>query len=81
MSSSLERKYVTMTTKLYGVWNNKKKEFQFDIVETSKNKASQALFEKIGKDAYKWRFEIKELKSGNPKAKVLLDKYNKLCNT
>ena len=56
----------------FGVWNTSKKEFQFGIVETSKRKALDKLFEKIGKDAYKWRFVIKELKVGNPKAMPLL---------
>lgn len=58
--------------KRYGVWNTKKKEFQFGICEPSKTKAREKLFEKIGKDAYKYRFQIKELKLGNPKAEKLL---------
>lgn len=58
--------------KHYGVWNTKKKEFQFSICETSKTKARKKLFEKIGKDDYKYRFQIKELKLGNPKAEKLL---------
>lgn len=58
----------------YGVYNKAKKEFQFGICEISKKKARQQLFSKIGKDAYKWRFEIRELKEGNPKTKGLLQK-------
>ena len=58
--------------KRYGVWNTKKKEFQFGICEPSKTKARKKLFEKIGKDAYKYRFQIKELKLGNPKHEKLL---------
>lgn len=58
--------------KRYGVWNTKKKEFQFGICEPNKTKARKKLFEKIGKDAYKYRFQIKELKLGNPKAEKLL---------
>lgn len=46
----------------YGVWNTVKKEFQFGINEPSKAKATKKLFRKIGKDAYKWRFEIRRLK-------------------
>lgn len=46
---------------MYGIWNNMKKEFQFGICESSKTKASKKLFDKIGKDAYKWRFEVKRL--------------------
>ena len=33
--------------KRYGVWNTKKKEFQFGICEPSKTKARKKLFEKI----------------------------------
>lgn len=56
----------------YGVYNTCKKEFQFGICEPSKRKALNELFKKIGKDAYKWRFEIKPLRHGNPKAEPLL---------
>jgi hypothetical protein len=45
--------------KMYGIWNNRKKEFQFGIKEPSKRKAWHRLFEKIGNDARKWRFEVK----------------------
>ena len=48
---------------MYGIWNAIKKEFQFGICELTKRKAWQKLFSKIGKDAYKWRFEVKEIKS------------------
>lgn len=48
--------------KLYGVYNKKAKQFQFGIKEPSKNKARQRLFDKIGNDARKWRFEIREIK-------------------
>lgn len=53
--------------KRYGVWNTCKKEFQFGINEPSKTKAQQRLFEKIGKDAYKWRFVIKPISNQNRK--------------
>lgn len=45
----------------YGIWNSCRKEFQFGICEDSKSKAYKRLFEKIGKDAYKWRFTVKPL--------------------
>ncbi len=61
----------------YGVYNSCKKEFQFGICEPSKCKAMKELFKKIGKDAYKWRFEIKPLRHGNPKAEPLLQKVSK----
>ena len=53
-----------MRGKMYGIYNNIKKEFQFGIKEPSKSKAYKKLFEKIGNDARKWRFEVRELKGG-----------------
>jgi hypothetical protein len=52
-----------MTDKVYGIYNTVAKEFQFDIKEPSKRKALDKLFEKIGNDARKWRFVVKEIKS------------------
>lgn len=45
----------------WGVWSNWSKKWCFGIVEPSKSKARKRLFEKIGKDAYKWRFEFKKI--------------------
>lgn len=50
--------------KMYGIYNTRTKEFQFGIKEPSKNKARQKLFSKIGNDARKWRFEVREIKAG-----------------
>ena len=50
-----------MNNKTYGIYNTVKKEFQFGIKEPSKTKAWNKLFEKIGNDARKWRFEVKEI--------------------
>ena len=50
--------------KMYGIYNTRAKEFQFGIKEPSKNKARQKLFSKIGNDARKWRFEVREIKAG-----------------
>jgi hypothetical protein len=36
---------------MYGVWNTLKKEFQFGISEETSQKASKALFKKIGYDS------------------------------
>ena len=36
-----------------------RKEFQFGIDEPTSKKARQKLFEKIGYDSYKWRFETR----------------------
>lgn len=51
-------------SKMYGIYNTRAKEFQFGIKEPSKNKARQKLFSKIGNDARKWRFEVREIKAG-----------------
>ena len=48
-------------TKKYGIYNMMAKKFQFGICEETPRKARKKLFEKIGKDAYKWRFEAKVL--------------------
>lgn len=45
----------------YGVWNNMQKRFVFGIKETSPRQASKALFRRIGKDAYRWRYSIREI--------------------
>ena len=47
----------------YGIYNTMKKEFQFGINESSKSRAYNKLFEKIGNDARKWRFEARPLQS------------------
>lgn len=46
---------------MYGIYNTMKKEFQFGISEPTKKLAQKKLFEKIGKDAYKWRFEVRKI--------------------
>ena len=43
--------------KKYGIWNSVKKEFQFGICEDTPMLAEARLFQKIGEDARKWRFE------------------------
>lgn len=47
---------------MYGIYNTIKKEFQFGIKEKTPKEAYKKLFNKIGKDAYKWRFEVREIK-------------------
>lgn len=46
---------------LYGVWNGMQKRFVFGIKETSPRRAEKALFRRIGKDAYRWRYSIKAI--------------------
>ena len=47
--------------KQYGIYNTVKKEFQFGIKEPTKKQALNKLCEKIGNDARKWRFKVKEV--------------------
>lgn len=53
-----------MTTE-YGIWNTHRKEFQFGIREPSRTKAWNKLKQKICSDWRKWRFEVREIKSGD----------------
>lgn len=46
---------------LYGIWNTMKKEFQFGIKEKTSKLAMKKLFNKIGYDSLKWRFEAKPI--------------------
>ena len=46
---------------LYGIWNDMQKRFVFGIKETSPQRASKALFRRIGKGAYRWRYSIKAI--------------------
>lgn len=45
----------------YGIWNKSRKEFQFGICEDTPMLAEARLFQKIGEDAKKWRFEVREI--------------------
>ena len=45
----------------YGIWNKQKKEFQFGICEDTPMLAEARLFQKIGEDAKKWKFEVREV--------------------
>ena len=55
----------------WGIWNAQKKCFQFGICEDTPMLAEARLYQKIGDDAKKWRFEPRQLKGGrNDKKKV-----------
>ena len=56
---------------MYGVYNTVSKEFQFGIRTETKEEALTKLVAKVGKDAYKWRFEVKELPSGKKQKRVV----------
>lgn len=45
----------------WGIWNSVRKEFQFGISEDTPMLAEARLYQKIGDDAGKWRFEPRQL--------------------
>lgn len=47
--------------KKWGIWNTMKKEFQFDICEDTPMLAQARLYQKIGDDARRYRFEPRVL--------------------
>lgn len=47
---------------MYGVWNAVQKRFVFGIAEETPGRAQRALFHKIGKGAYKWRYEVRKIR-------------------
>ena len=52
----------------YMVYNTSKKEFQFTkICEKTRKEAKKMLYTFIGKDAYKWRFQIRKVTDENAK--------------
>lgn len=54
----------------YGIYNTSAKCFQFDIREDTPMLAQARLFQKIGDDAHKWRFEPRALPSDGLRANV-----------
>ena len=47
--------------KKYGIWNTVAKKFQFGICEDTPMLAVARLYQKLGDDAKKWRFEPRML--------------------
>ena len=45
----------------YGIWNTVRKDWQFGICEDTPMLAEARLYQKIGDDARKWRFEARRL--------------------
>lgn len=45
----------------YGIWNCMQKRWQFGICEPGKKLAWKRLYDKIGDDARKWRFQVRKL--------------------
>lgn len=49
----------------YGIWNTMQKSFQFGICEDTPMLAQARLFQVIGDDARKHRFEVRRLQKGS----------------
>ena len=49
----------------YGIWNTVRKAFQFGISEDTPMLAQARLFQMIGDDARKYRFEVRRLPKEN----------------
>ena len=47
----------------WGIWNCQRKCFQFSICEDTPMLAEARLYQKIGDDAKKWRFEPRQLRA------------------
>lgn len=47
----------------YGIWNTVKKRFVFEISEDTPMLAEARLFQKIGEDARRWRYKVKEVRN------------------
>ena len=45
----------------WGIWNSVAKCFQFGISEDTPMLAEARLYQKLGDDARKWRFEVRQL--------------------
>ena len=59
-----ETYYRGVPGKKWGIWNQVKREFQFGISEDTPMLAEARLFQKIGDDARKYRFEVRRLPKG-----------------
>ena len=60
----------------YGIWNVFQKCWQFGVVEDTPMLAEARLYQRIGDDAKKWQFEVREL----PQSKIVKSKRPcKLC--
>lgn len=53
--------YQGIPGKKFGIWNVARKCWQFNICEDTPMLAQARLYQKIGEDAKKWRFEVRML--------------------
>lgn len=56
--------------KKYGIWNSVAKRFQFGICEDTPMLAVARLYQKLGDDAKKWRFEPRMLSDDGKEVKT-----------
>ena len=69
------------TAAKYGIYNTAAKCFHFDICEDTPMLAEARLFQKIGDDARKWRFEPRRLPPDGPTAKItVIDEWGSVQN-
>lgn len=65
----------------YGIWNTARKCWQFDICEDTPMLAEARLFQKIGDDARKYRFEArplpKEMRRTQPEPQLMIELQRK----
>ena len=52
-------------TGMYGIWSGVSKGFVFGIQEPTKKAAFRKLYDKIGKNSFKWRFEARPIKESH----------------
>lgn len=52
-------------TGMFGIWSDVSHKFVFGIQEPSKTKAWNALYNKIGNNARKWRFSAKPIRKNH----------------
>jgi hypothetical protein len=47
----------------YGIWDTVAKRFVFEVSEDTPMLAEARLFQKIGEDARRWRYKVKEVRN------------------
>lgn len=48
--------------KRFGIYHTRHKRFMFGICELTEAQAYKKLYDKIGKDSYKWRWEVRRIR-------------------
>lgn len=63
------------TKSKWGIWSTGSNKFVFGIIQKTKSAALRTLKERIGKDAYKWRFEARRYPQDQVPHPKLKQKY------